>query len=147
MKSSQLTHFISVFVLAVVSYFTFDFFAIELNNAYAIALGALLGGALVIVLSEFGGQETSEDSDDTTTLYVGNLAYKVNEHLVKDHFAHYGQVKSVRLMRDKKTGKRKGFGFVEVNSAAAQKMIKKLNDTEFFERTLKVRLAKERVSE
>lgn len=84
------------------------------------------------------------NNDDLTTLYIGNLAYKVSEKAIIDHFAAHGYVDSVRLMKDRKTGRRKGFGFVEVANDDAQRMIDKLNDTEFSERTLKVRLAKEK---
>ena len=47
-------------------------------------------------------------------------------------------------MKDKHTGKRRGFGFVEISSADADKAVSSLNDSEFQQRTLKVREAKER---
>jgi RNA recognition motif-containing protein len=89
-------------------------------------------------------KSASSSTQDITTLYIGNLAYKVSEKEIQSHFAQHGYVDSVRLMKDRKTGRRKGFGFVEVASADAQRMIDALNDTEFSERTLKVRLAKEK---
>ena len=49
-------------------------------------------------------------------------------------------------MKDKRTGKRKGFGFVEVAAHEADSMIKELNDSEFEERTIKVRPAKDKVA-
>ena len=78
------------------------------------------------------------------TLYVGNLPYRANEAAVRELFSEYGQVQSVRLMKDKHTGKRRGFGFVEISSPDADKAITELNDSEFQQRTLKVREAKER---
>ena len=84
---------------------------------------------------------------ELTTLYIGNLPYRSKEASIKLHFEQYGYVDSVRLLKDRRTGKPKGFGFVEVASDAANKMIKKLNDTTFEERTLKVRLAKEKVED
>jgi RNA recognition motif-containing protein len=59
-------------------------------------------------------------------------------------FSEYGQVQSVRLMKDKHTGKRRGFGFVEISAADAEQAVLSLNDSEFQQRTLKVREAKER---
>jgi len=47
-------------------------------------------------------------------------------------------------MKDKHTGKRRGFGFVEMAANDIDKAISALNDTEFQQRTLKVREAKER---
>lgn len=81
---------------------------------------------------------------DSATLYVGNLPYRANEDAVKALFAQFGTVINVRLMKDRQTGRRRGFGFVEVASKDAAKMIQKLNDYEFQERTLKVREAKEK---
>jgi RNA recognition motif-containing protein len=81
------------------------------------------------------------------TLYVGNLPYRVHEGEVKVLFGEFGPVNSVRLVRDRKTGRRKGFGFVEMSESGAQKAMVKLNDYNFQERTLKVREAKTQDSE
>jgi RNA recognition motif-containing protein len=90
--------------------------------------------------------DDDESDEDVTTLYVGNLPYRANEQIVKEHFETFGYVRSVRLMKDKRTGKRKGFGFVEVSAQEADSMIEKLNDSEFQERTIKVRPAKDKVA-
>ncbi len=47
-------------------------------------------------------------------------------------------------MKDRQTGRRRGFGFVEVASKDAERIIARFNDAEFDGRTLKVREAKER---
>ena len=54
-------------------------------------------------------------------------------------------VQSVRLMKDRKTGKRKGYGFIEVLTDDIETVINKTNDSIFQERTLKVRPAKDKV--
>ncbi|MGR5541067.1 RNA recognition motif domain-containing protein, partial [Vibrio campbellii] len=69
--------------------------------------------------------------------------YKANEGHVRDLFAEYGNVVNVRLMKDKRTRKRRGFGFVVVDSASADSMIEELNEYVYMERTLKVRIANE----
>ncbi|QDP00105.1 RNA recognition motif domain-containing protein [Thalassotalea sp. PS06] len=116
-----------------------------LENADAISLtiglfiGALVSPLIVKLLS--GEQQTAAA---IKTLYVGNLPYRANEAAVRSLFSSYGEVHSVRLMKDKQTGKRRGFGFVEISAADADGAIESLNDTEFQQRTLKVREAKER---
>ena len=90
-----------------------------------------------------GGNAAAID-EDARTLYVGNLPYRANETAVRELFAIHGSVLSVRLMKDKHTGKRRGFGFVEMAADDLDKAISALNDTEFQQRTLKVREAKER---
>jgi len=87
---------------------------------------------------------TNTSDEDVRTLYVGNLPYRANETSVHELFSEHGSVHSVRLMKDKHTGKRRGFGFVEMASNDLDKAIEALNDTEFQQRTLKVREAKER---
>jgi len=86
----------------------------------------------------------SPASGDITTLYVGNLAYKANEQIVQEHFEKVGSVQSVRLVKDKRTGRRKGFGFIEINSGDVNNFISKLNESEFMERSIIVRPANEK---
>ncbi|EMK6669241.1 RNA-binding protein [Vibrio fluvialis] len=82
-----------------------------------------------------------ESSTATKTLYVGNLPYKANESHVRDLFAEHGDVFAVRLMKDKRTGKRRGFGFVVMAAGHAQAAIDALNEHDYMQRTLKVRIA------
>ncbi len=78
------------------------------------------------------------------TLYVGNLPYRANEAAIRKLFAAYGMVLSVRLVKDKETGKRRGYGFVEMPEQDAAKAIAALNESEYLQRTLKVREANEK---
>ncbi|HNX96076.1 MAG TPA: RNA-binding protein, partial [Candidatus Aminicenantes bacterium] len=45
-------------------------------------------------------------------IYVGNLAYESTEDDLREAFSAYGQVESVAVIKDKITGRSKGFGFV-----------------------------------
>lgn len=145
MKSSLIRDLSVILAIAIVGFFVFSLPTLHLETNIAFVLGSLISGG-AIALVNMNGQSLGSTTEDqnTTTLYIGNLAYKVNESTVRQHFAKLGEVRSVRLMHDKRTGKKKGFGFVEVNSEDADTMINTYNDTEFHERTLKVRLAKER---
>ncbi len=134
-------------ILAIVGYFAVSLFPETINSQLIFALGLLIGGCVIASMHINSSSSDENVEEETTTLYIGNLAYRVNEGNVREHFAKVGEVRSVRLMQDKRTGKKKGFGFVEVNSADAEKMISTYNDTQFNDRTLKVRLAKERKSE
>jgi RNA recognition motif-containing protein len=51
----------------------------------------------------------------TGKLFVGNLPWKITEDALKDHFSQCGEVYSVKIIRDKETGRSKGFGFIEMN--------------------------------
>jgi RNA recognition motif-containing protein len=78
-------------------------------------------------------------------IYVGNLSYEVTEEDLQNAFEGFGQVESVRIIKDNDSGRSKGFGFVEMsNNANAQSAIKDLNDKELKGRTLKVNTARPR---
>src|SRR3954452_7310386 len=47
-------------------------------------------------------------------LYVGNLSYEVTEDELSQLFSQCGQVSSARIVKDRDTGRSKGFGFVEM---------------------------------
>ena len=65
-------------------------------------------------------------------IYVGNLSYKVRENDLQGVIEEYGQVDSCKIIKDRETGKSKGFAFVEMaDDASAVKAIAELNGAEF----------------
>jgi RNA recognition motif-containing protein len=82
----------------------------------------------------------------TKKIYVGNLPFSASEDEIRNLFATHGNVVSVTLITDRETGRPRGFGFVEMDDAAAQTAIDAINDTDFNGRTLNVNEAKERKS-
>ncbi|NOX93124.1 MAG: RNA-binding protein [Gammaproteobacteria bacterium] len=83
-------------------------------------------------------------SDDTISLYVGNLAYRAKRDELHTLFSQYGQVNSVRIMLDRTTHRPRGYAFVEMESSAAHAAISQLDNTDFCERNLRVSEAKQR---
>ena len=76
-------------------------------------------------------------------LYVGNLAYTMNDSDLQRLFEAHGSVTSAQVIMDRDTGRSKGFGFVEMASdAEAQTAIGALNGTEIEGRTLTVNEAR-----
>ena len=76
-------------------------------------------------------------------LYVGGLAYSVNEQQLTDLFSQHGTVESAKVITDKFSGQSKGFGFVEMGSdEEAQKAITALNGTEQDGRSITVNEAR-----
>ena len=77
-------------------------------------------------------------------LYVGNLDFNATEDDIKSHFDQKGiQTKSVTIIKDKYTGRSKGFGFVEVDSKdTIQKAIEALDGQELSGRKLTVNEAR-----
>jgi len=77
-------------------------------------------------------------------MYVGNLPYSSSEDDVRDLFSQYGDVGDVNVVRDRETGKSRGFGFVEMSQDQADEAMSELDGSKFSGRTLKVNEAKPR---
>ncbi len=78
-------------------------------------------------------------------IYVGNLSYEATEDDLREAFARFGQVASVNVIKDRDTGRSKGFGFVEMpTQAEAQAAIAGLNGQELKGRALNVNEARPR---
>lgn len=116
------------------------FSQVDISPAITFILG-VLASAFVVNFSSTNSKSDSETKASTKTLYVGNLPYKANESHVRELFSEHGEVFAVRLMKDKRTGKRRGFGFVVMASNDVNHAISALNDKDYMQRTLKVRVA------
>ncbi len=78
-------------------------------------------------------------------IFIGNLNYKVREEQLGNLLSEFGDVRSVKIVMDRETGRSKGFGFVEMsNDAEASAAIKELNGSEFEGRTMVVNEARPR---
>ena len=78
-------------------------------------------------------------------IYVGNLSWESTESQLKELFEGYGAVELATIIKDKYSGKSRGFGFVEMpNDAEGQAAIEALNGSNLEGRDLKVNVAKPR---
>ena len=72
-------------------------------------------------------------------IYVGNLRYNLTEDALKELFEEFGDVTSVKIVKDRFSGESKGFGFVEMASDDdAKKAIAELNGKDHDGRALRV---------
>jgi len=77
-------------------------------------------------------------------IYVGNLPFSATESEIRELFAQHGTVESVALPTDRETGRPRGFGFVEMPQADAQKAMAALNGFTMGGRPLRVNEAQDR---
>ena len=78
-------------------------------------------------------------------IYVGNIPYKSTEDDLGNLFAEYGDVTSVKIIKDKFTGRSKGFGFVEMaEESAGNAAVEALDGLEHMGRNLRVSKANPR---
>lgn len=75
-------------------------------------------------------------------IYIGNLSYKTTEDTLKTMFAEFGEIESLKLIKDRFSGRTKGYGFIEMPSnSEADQAIKALNGNRIDGNHIKVRPA------
>lgn len=80
-----------------------------------------------------------------TKLYVGNLPYSITDAKLEELFSQFGNVRSAQVVKDRDTGRSKGFGFVEMeDSNDANSAINALNEKDHEGRPLTVNEARPR---
>ncbi|GHJ85677.1 hypothetical protein NliqN6_2079 [Naganishia liquefaciens] len=78
-------------------------------------------------------------------IYVGNLSWNTNDDLLGQAFSQFGQVTDCIVMKDRETGRSRGFGFVTfATEQEANAAIAGMNDQELDQRRLRVNLANSR---
>ncbi len=75
-------------------------------------------------------------------IYIGNLNYRVRENELQQRLEEYGAVDSVKVIKDRETGRSKGYAFAEMpNDEEAQKAISEMHEKEFEGRQMVVKEA------
>ena len=70
-------------------------------------------------------------------IFVAKLNFATDENFLQDAFSQFGEVESVKIIRDRDTGRSKGYGFVEmVNEDDGYEAINTLNESELDGRTI-----------
>jgi RNA recognition motif-containing protein len=76
-------------------------------------------------------------------VYVGNLPFSVDDEKLREIFSKFGDIEEATIIKDKYSGRSKGFGFVTfTDDAAAKKAIAELNEKDVEGRNLKVNEAR-----
>jgi len=75
-------------------------------------------------------------------LFIGNLPFTMEEEELKTKLEEFGKVESIKIIKDRETGKSRGFGFASYETQAeAEKAIVALNNQEISGRKLRVNMA------
>ena len=81
----------------------------------------------------------------STKLFVGNLPFSTTDQDLQNMFANAGLVNSATVIKDRETGRSRGFGFVEMSTEEeAQKAIEMFNGKEVDGRAIVVNIAREK---
>ncbi len=75
-------------------------------------------------------------------IYVGNLPWSATDASLKEAFSAFGEVQSASVVTDRETGRSRGFGFVEMDGADAEKAIRELDGRDLDGRAMRVNEAR-----
>jgi len=117
-------------------YFLYELRDVQVNYSGQKAQHPTSGGGFGAKKAYGGGQQSF--SGEKHTVFVGNLSFKTTENSLSKHFKDCGPIVAVRIALDRDTGKMKGFGHIDFDSAdSVNKAINK-NGLELDGRPLKV---------
>ena len=77
-------------------------------------------------------------------LFVGNLPWSIGDNELRDLFSEFGEVTDSKVIKDRDTGRSRGFGFIEMDDEAGEAAIKGLDGSEQDGREIRVNVAEER---
>lgn len=78
-------------------------------------------------------------------LFVGSLAYSAGDSELNEAFSPFGEVVSAQVVKERETGRSRGFGFVEMETEEqAQNAMKEMDGKELMGRSIVVNLSKEK---
>tara|TARA_A100000164_G_scaffold367370_1_gene389264 strand:- start:348 stop:644 length:297 start_codon:yes stop_codon:yes gene_type:complete len=79
------------------------------------------------------------------TIFIGNLSWETEEEDLKDLFTIYGEIRKCIIPLDRDSGRKRGFGFVEMTNKSSEKTaIEDLQDVEWMGREIRVYKADQR---
>ncbi len=89
--------------------------------------------------------DSTEELEDTVTLYVGNIPYRFNANKLRNTMAPFGgKIHFIHLLRNPNSRLHKGVAFIKISKDAGLKAIKSLNGSELGGREIVVKIANER---
>jgi len=143
--------FAAALILSLVGYYSTGFLGLNstIPTSFIFAAGLLIGcvaGGLLVALAPTKSAPDGVDRADsgTSNLYVGNLPFNAGQDDIKNLFVPYGEVIDIRMVRDRRSKRFKGYAFVEMNTGGAKAAIKQLNDNDYAGRTLRVNEAQKK---
>ena len=77
-------------------------------------------------------------------LFVGNLPWSIGDDELRDLFSEFGEVTDSKVIKDRDTGRSRGFGFIEMDDESGEAAIKGLDGSEQDGRDIRVNVAEER---
>jgi len=115
----------------------------ELALAAGAFAGAILGGIFADWMLGWEDEEPQRKAPvgKLRSVYVGNLPFDAKEEEIRAIFARVGKVHRVRIGRDPKTKRPRGYAFVDMDAQGAERALSELKDVRLRGRALKINRA------
>ena len=92
-----------------------------------------------IILLTFQSSLSATASIDMSRLFIGGLAWHTDENTLRSRFEEFGQVEQAIVVKDRDTGRSRGYGFVRfAKESDAEAAMQATNNVEFHGRTIRV---------
>ena len=109
-----------------------------------IAIAVVVLILLILIIRRVKRRGGSSVSTNNAQVYIGNLPYRVNEGDLKEYFSAYGRIVDVRMVKDRKTGRSKGYAFITYSNASEADESLDSHGDDMHGRSIVVRIAKPR---
>lgn len=117
----------------------------QLNNHMLFVIVAIVVLILLVtVLFLFRRRRSGSAGSENEQVYIGNLPYRANERDLRKRFSSYGRITDVRIVKDRRTGRSKGYAFITFSSGREAKKALADHGKELAGRSLVVHIAKPR---
>jgi hypothetical protein len=123
---------------------SFGFQAINHGLVHGVLFAQGLSGRLIDGTVRLLSNSLFVRNISMTKLYVGNLPWSATEDDIRELFTSVGEVQSANLILDRETRRSRGFAFVEMSQADAERAISQLNGKDFQGRDLRINEAQEK---
>jgi len=122
--------------------------AIDIKSLVSI-IAIIIVVALIITIFIIRGvnrrrRRASSVPSDNEQVYIGNLPYRVSERDLKEYFSDYGRIVDLRVVKDRKTGRSKGYAFITYSNVREAKKSLESHGSDMDGRSMVVRIAKPR---
>lgn len=117
------------------------------NTIIGIVVAAVVVFILMLVIlfaTRRKNKGANRGSSENAQVYVGNLAYRVHERELRRFFEKFGAINHLKVVKDRNTGRSKGFGFVTFENTKQATEALAAHGENLFGRNIVVRLAKPR---
>lgn len=79
---------------------------------------------------------------NNTKIYIGNLPYKLSEAQLGDYFNSFGEITDLVIIKDRDTGRSKGFGFITFGEQSSAQEALSMNEKDIEGKKIVVSMAK-----